>query len=180
MSRRICLPTLAVALAAGLSVLLGAARGQAEEIGCVTTKWMLLGANHRVCVEAFDDPKVPGVACHLSQARTGGIGGSLGLAEDPSRFSIACRQVGPITLPERLEAQEVVFSADTSLLFKETRVIRMLDRKRNTLVYLVFSTRLIEGSPMNSVSTVPIMPWTAAAAPAPVPGAPAAPAATPK
>jgi CreA protein len=132
---------------------------RAEDVGCVTTAWKLLGANHRVCVEAFDDPKVPGVACHLSQARTGGVSGSLGLAEDPSRFSIACRQVGPIALPEKLRENEEVFTADTSILFKETRVVRMFDRKRNTLVYLSYSTKMIEGSPMNAVSTVPIMPW---------------------
>jgi CreA protein len=130
---------------------------KAEEVGCVTTAWKMLGANHRVCVEAFDDPKVPGV--HLSQARTGGVSGSLGLAEDPSRFSIACRQVGPITLPDKLRENEEVFTADTSILFKETRVVRMFDRKRNTLVYLSYSTKMIEGSPMNAVSTVPIMPW---------------------
>ena len=117
------------------------------------------GANHRVCVEAFDDPKIPGVACHLSQARTGGVSGSLGLAEDPSRFSIACRQVGPITLPDKLKDNEEVFTADTSILFKETRVVRMFDRKRNTLVYLSYSTKMVDGSPMNAVSSVPIMPW---------------------
>ena len=131
----------------------------AEEIGCITTAWKLIGANHKICVDAFDDPKVPGVACHLSQARTGGIAGSLGLASDPSRFSIACRQVGPITLPAQLKENEIVFAEDTSILFKETRVVRMFDRKRNTLVYLVCSTKLIDGSPMNSISTVPIMPW---------------------
>jgi CreA protein len=140
-------------------ILLGAARSEAEEIGCVTTAWKLLGANHRVCVEAFDDPKVPGVACHLSQARSGGVSGSLGLAEDPSRFSVACRQVGPITLPKAVPDQEVVFDSDTSILFKETRVVRLFDRKRNTLAYLAYSTKLIEGSPMNALSTVPIMPW---------------------
>ena len=131
----------------------------AEEIGCATTTWKLIGANHRVCVEAFDDPKIPGVACHLSQARTGGVSGSLGLAEDPSRFSIACRQVGPITLPDKLKDNEEVFTADTSILFKETRVVRMFDRKRNTLVYLSYSTKMVDGSPMNAVSSVPIMPW---------------------
>ncbi|UEM23032.1 CreA family protein [Skermanella mucosa] len=139
--------------------LVAAAPAGAEEVGCVTTAWKLLGANHRVCVEAFDDPKVPGVACHLSQARTGGVSGSLGLAEDPSRFSIACRQVGPITMPDKLRDNEEVFTADTSILFKETRVVRMFDRKRNTLVYLSYSTKMVDGSPMNAVSTVPIMPW---------------------
>lgn len=131
----------------------------AEEVGCVTTAWKLLGANHKVCVEAFVDPKVPGIACHLSRAKTGGIKGSLGLAEDPSRFAIACRQVGPITLPREMEENEVVFDEDTSILFKETRVVRMFDEAHNTLVYLVYSTKLIDGSPMNSVSTVPVRPW---------------------
>jgi CreA protein len=135
------------------------APARAEDVGCVTTAWKMLGANHRVCVEAFDDPKIPGVACHLSQARTGGVSGSLGLAEDPSRFSIACRQVGPITLPDKLKDNEEVFTADTSILFKETRVVRMFDRKRNTLVYLSYSTKMVDGSPMNAVSSVPIMPW---------------------
>src|SRR5919107_907941 len=151
-------------LAAGValtlvSMLACAPSARAEEVGCVTTAWKLLGANHRVCVEAFDDPKVPGVACHLSQAKAGGVSGSLGLAEDPSRFSIACRQVGPITLPDKLKDNEEVFTADTSILFKETRVVRMFDRKRNTLVYLSYSTKMVDGSPMNAISTVPIMPW---------------------
>ena len=146
--------------AAGIALVLAcSAPVRAEDIGCVTTAWKMLGANHRVCVEAFDDPKVPGVACHLSQARTGGVSGSLGLAEDPSRFSIACRQVGPITLPDKLKDNEEVFTADTSVLFKETRVVRMFDRKRNTLVYLSYSTKMVYGSPMNAVSSVPIMPW---------------------
>jgi CreA protein len=149
------LKTLVTALA-GLAVGAGV---QAEEIGCMTTAWKLIGANHRVCVEAFDDPKVPGVACHISQARTGGISGSLGLAEDPSRFSIACRQVGPITLPAKLPKDEVVFSEDTSVLFKETRVVRLWDEKRQTLVYMAISRKLVEGAPFNSLSTVPVMPW---------------------
>lgn len=147
------------AVVGALVGLASAAPAAAEEVGCVTTAWKLLGANHRVCVEAFDYPKVPGVACHLSQARTGGVSGSLGLAEDPSRFSIACRQVGPINVPDRLRDNEEVFTADTSILFKETRVVRMFDRKRNTLVYLSYSTKMVDGSPMNAVSTVPIMPW---------------------
>lgn len=131
----------------------------AEQVGCTSTTFRLIGPNDKVCVQAFDDPKVPGVACHISQARTGGVKGAVGLAEDPSRFAIACRQVGPITLPAKLVPGEEVFSAHTSILFKETRVVRMFDAKRNTLVYVAISTKLIEGSPMNSISTVPIMPW---------------------
>jgi CreA protein len=131
----------------------------AEEIGCATTAWKLIGANHRVCVYAYDDPKISGVTCHVSQARTGGVTGSLGLAEDPSQFSIACRQIGPITLPARLPEDEVVFSEDTSIFFKETKVHRFLDAKRNVLVYMAISRKIIEGAPANSISTVPIQPW---------------------
>ncbi len=132
---------------------------KAEEIGCVTTTWKLIGANHQVCVQAFDDPKVKGVSCHISQAKTGGISGSLGLAEDPSRFSIACRQTGPIVFQADLKHQETTFSENTSIFFKSTRVIRMIDKKRNTLVYFAISRKIIEGAPVSSISTVPIMDW---------------------
>lgn len=131
----------------------------ADTIGCVTTAWKLIGANHKVCVEAFHDPKVPGVTCHVSQARTGGVSGSLGLAQDPSQFSLACRQTGPITLPAKLPKEEIVFTEDTSIFFKETRVVRMWDEANRTLVYLAISRKLIEGAPANSISTVPVMPW---------------------
>jgi CreA protein len=137
----------------------------AEEIGCSTTEWKLIGANHRVCVYAYDDPKIPGVTCHVSQARTGGIKGSFGLAEDPSQFSLACRQIGPITLPAKLSAREIVFSEDTSLLFKETQIHRLYDAKRKVLVYLGISRRIIAGAPSNAISTVPIQPWAGAKAP---------------
>ncbi len=136
-----------------------AAPVMAEEIGCVTTAWKLIGANHRVCVQAFDDPKVPGVTCHVSQARTGGLKGSFGMAEDPSEFSLACRQVGPISLPEKLPRDEVVFSADTSLIFKETMIHRTYDEKRKVLIYLAISRKVIEGAPVNAISTVPVQPW---------------------
>ena len=131
----------------------------AAEVGCVTTAWKLLGANHKICVDAFDDPKVPGVTCHISQARTGGIKGSLGLAEDPSQFSLACRQTGPITLPAKMPDSETVFSEGTSLFFKSTNITRLWDKQHNTLVYLAISRKIIEGSPANSISSVPVMPW---------------------
>lgn len=131
----------------------------AEEVGCVTTTWKMIGANHKVCVDAFDDPKVPGITCHISQARTGGISGGLGLAEDPSQFSLACRQTGPIALPAQLPKDETVFSEDTSFLFKATKIVRLWDAKHNTLVYLAISRKVIEGAPVNSISTVPVTPW---------------------
>ena len=131
----------------------------AEKIGCVTTEWKLVGANHQVCVESFADPKVPGVTCHVSQARTGGVAGSFGLAQDPSQFSLACRQTGPITLPDKLPKEATVFAEDTSVFFKETRVMRLWDEANRTLIYLAISRKLIDGAPANSISTVPIMPW---------------------
>jgi CreA protein len=151
--------SLLVLVFAGLSVA-AATSARAEDLSCLSTTFRLLGANDKVCVSVFDDPKVPGVACHISQARTGGVKGSLGLAEDPSRFAIACRQVGPITTDiNKLADQEEVYSDRTSIFFKHTHVYRVLDKKRNTLVYLALSDKIIEGSPQNSISTVPIMPW---------------------
>ena len=102
---------------------------------------------------------MPGVTCHVSQAKTGGVSGSFGLAQDPSQFSLACRQTGPIVLPEKLAKEAVVFSEDTSILFKETRVIRLWDEANRTLIYLAISRKLIDGAPANSISTVPVMPW---------------------
>jgi len=132
----------------------------ADEVGCVTTEWKLIGANHKICVDSFSDRQVPGVTCHVSQARTGGVSGSFGLAQDPSQFSLACRQTGPITLPTKRPKQQVVCAEDTSIMFKETRVIRMWDAANNTLVYLAISRKLIDGAPANSISTVPVMPWS--------------------
>lgn len=140
--------------------LLSSSVAGAEDITCISTTFHLLGANDKVCVSAFDDPKVPGVACHISQARTGGVKGSLGLAEDPSRFSISCRQVAPVTADiSKLPQDEKVFSQSTSLFFKHTHVYRTVDKTRNTLIYTAISDRMIEGSPQNALSTVPIMPW---------------------
>ena len=133
----------------------------AEELSCVTTSWKLIGANHRVCVYAFDDPKVPGVTCHISQAKAGGITGSLGLAEDPSQFSLACRQVGPMSIPKDLPKDEVVFSESTSILFKDTAVHRTMDSSRHVIIYLAISRKVIDGAPANAISTVPVMPWNA-------------------
>ncbi len=141
------------------SLLLAPLSANADTVGCVTTAWKLIGANHKICVDAFRDPRVSGVTCHVSQARTGGVSGSLGLAQDPSQFSLACRQTGPITLPGKLPKDEIVFTEDTSILFKETRILRMWDETNRTLVYLAISRKLIEGAPANSISTVPVMPW---------------------
>jgi CreA protein len=129
----------------------------AEPIGEVDTAFKLIGPDHKIVVDAYDDPKVAGVTCYVSRAKTGGISGALGLAEDKSEASIACRQVGPISFAGKpLELREEMFNERISLLFKHLRVVRMVDRKRNTLVYLTYSDRVIEGSPQNSVTAVPV------------------------
>ena len=133
---------------------------RADDLACVSTTFKLLSPNDKVCVSDFEDPKVPGVVCHISQARKGGWGQPLGLNEDPSNFSVACRQVGPITADiGKLAEGEEVFSEKTSIFFKATRIYRLTDPKHNTLVYLAISSKLINGSPANAISTVPIMPW---------------------
>ena len=118
----------------------------AEEIGSVTTTFKILGANHRIVIEAFDDPKVEGVSCFVSRARTGGISGSLGLAEDTSDASINCQQTGPIRFREELRDGEEVFSQRASIMFKRIQVVRFQDKARNALVYLTYSDKLIDGS----------------------------------
>jgi len=131
----------------------------AEEIGSVDTAFKMLGPNHKIVIEAFDDPNIRGVTCHLSRAKTGGLKGGLGIAEDKANASIACRQIGPIQLPKNLENGQKVFNKKTSLLFKSMQVVRFFDKKRNVLIYLVYSNKLIDGSPKNSISTVPIIHW---------------------
>ncbi len=142
-----------VLLAMGLG-LTGAAHG--EPVGEVDTAFKLIGPDHKVVVDAHDDPKVAGVTCYVSRAKTGGIQGGLGLAEDKAEASIACRQPGPISIPKPMARQEEVFTERMSLVFKKLRIVRMVDSRRNTLVYLTYSDRLIDGSPQNSVSAVPV------------------------
>lgn len=134
------------------------APAMAEEIGSVSTVFKLVGPNDKIVIEAFDDPKVEGVTCHLSRATKGGISGAIGVAEDTSDASIACRQVGPIRFLEEFGEGERVFKERTSVLFKTIQVVRFLDKKRNVLIYLVYSDKLVEGSPKNAISTVPIIP----------------------
>jgi CreA protein len=127
--------------------------------GQVSTRFRWLGPNDRIVVDGFDDPKVEGVACHISRAVTGGVKGGLGFAEDTSDASIACRQVGPIRIKGELRDGESVFDERRSLVFKQLHVVRFFDRQRNVLVYVSYSDRLIEGSPKNSISSVPVMGW---------------------
>jgi CreA protein len=138
-----------------------ASRPERGTTGSVDTKFRLLGPDDKIVVDGFDDPKVEGVACHISRAQTGGIKGALGVAEDTSDASIACRQIGPIRITGEIKDGERVFDERRSLIFKTLQVVRFFDRKRNVLVYVSYSGRVIEGSPKNSISTVPIMPWPA-------------------
>lgn len=135
----------------------------AEPIGEVSTRFKWMGPNDKIVVEAFDDPGVPGVTCYLSRAKTGGVSGAVGLAEDTSDASIACRQIGPIRLSEEVRSGRAdgdeVFKKRTSVLFKTMQVVRFYDKARNALVYLTYSDRVIEGSPKNSVTAVPVLPW---------------------
>ena len=145
---------------AALLLLAAMGTARADDIGCISTTFNLLSPNDKVCVSDFEDPEVPGVVCHISQARKGGWGQPLGLNEDPSNFSVSCRQVGPIDVDiSKLKNKEEVFTQRTSIFFEATRIYRLIDKKHNTLVYLAVSSKLVEGSPANSVSAVPIMPW---------------------
>ena len=139
-------------LVAGLVAL----AANAEVVGEVDTAFKLIGPDHKIVVDAYDDPKVAGVTCYVSRAKTGGVSGALGLAEDKAEASIACRQVGPVGIKEPLPKREEVYSERLSILFKRLRVVRMVDIKRNTLVYLTYSDLLIDGSPKNAITAVAV------------------------
>jgi CreA protein len=148
-------PLIACRLAALLLLAAGCSAG-AEPVGEVDTAFKLIGPDHKVVVEAYDDPRVGGVTCYVSRAKTGGIKGAFGLAEDKAEASIACRQVGPVTFAKPLPQQEEVFTERMSILFKKLRIVRMVDAKRNALVYLTYSDKLVDGSPQNSVTAVAV------------------------
>jgi len=137
-------------------------------VGSVDTEWKMVGTDHKIAVDAFDDPKVEGVACFVSRARVGGVSGSLGLAEDTSDLSVACRQVGPVKFLEPIENGERVFKERRSLLFKTLQIVRFYDPERRTLIYLGYTDRIVTGSPKNSVSAVPLESWEGKVAGTPV------------
>lgn len=149
-------PPLNIKFLTASALFLIASVARAESIGAVDTVFKFIGPDHKIVVDVFDDPKVAGVSCYMSRAKTGGISGALGLAEDKAEASVACRQVGPISFSGKIPQQEEVFSERASILFKKIRVVRMVDPKRNALVYLIYSDRLIEGSPQNSVTAVAV------------------------
>jgi len=127
-----------------------------------STVWKFLTPDDKLATYGIDDPVVEGVACHYTVPERGGVKGMLGVAEEVSDISIACRQIGPIAFKTRFEQGDVVYRESRSLIFKKMQIVRGCDVKRNVLVYLVYSDKLIDGSPKNSTSTVPIMPWGAA------------------
>lgn len=139
-----------------LSLGLIACSKPSEEIGSVDTAFKLFGANHKIVMDVFDDPMVSGISCYISRAKTGGISGSLGLAEDTSDASVACRQVSDISFKGPIPEQAEVFNESASILFKKIRIVRVVDPKRQTLVYLVYVDRMIDGSPQNSITAVPV------------------------
>jgi CreA protein len=143
-----------VSLATAASVLLLPC-AHSEEVGSVNTNFRVTGSD-RVVVEAYDDPLVQGVTCYVSRARTGGVKGTLGIAEDPTEASIACRQVGALSFTGPVKKQADVFSVSMSLIFKSLHVVRIVDAKRSTLVYMTYSDRVVSGSAKNSVSAVPV------------------------
>jgi CreA protein len=150
------LPSFAVALIT--LALPGLACAQAR-VGSVDTTFKLIGRNDRIVIDRYDDPRVDGVSCYMSRAETGGVSGSLGLATDPNRFSIACRATGPVTIRGgELPKNEVVFGEKMSAFFKEIRVTRLYDPEKRVIVYLVWSTISMGtgGAAFNSVTAVPL------------------------
>src|ERR1700712_5935620 len=124
-------------------------------IDSINTNFRWLGRDDKIIVERYDDPRVANVSCYLSRAETGGIKGGLGFAEDPSRFSIACRAVGPISVPPSMPKNEVIGFSQASLFFKAFQIHRSHDTEKKVLVYTVVSTKLINGSPFNNISVLP-------------------------
>jgi CreA protein len=151
---------LALALVAIL-VLAGAATAadQPDLLFKRSTVFKWLTPNDKLAVYGLDDPEVDGVACHFTVPERGGFKGWIGVAEEVSDISLACRQIGPIKFKQKFEQGEDVFRTRRSLFFKKMQIVRGCDVKRNVLVYMVYSDRIIEGSPKNSTSSVPIMPW---------------------
>ncbi|NDJ59001.1 protein CreA [Enterobacteriaceae bacterium 4M9] len=150
-------------LSAFFPLVLLAGPAVAEQVGSVDTVFKMFGPDHKIVVEAFDDPDVKNVTCYISRAKTGGIKGGLGLAEDTADAAISCQQVGPIELDAKIAAGkkegEVVFRKRTSLVFKKLQVVRFYDKQRHALIYLSYSDKVVDGSPKNALSAVPIMPW---------------------
>ena len=153
------LARIALALTLALAAATGAVAQEPDLIFKKSTVWRALTPDDKLAVYGIDDPVVEGVACHYTTPERGGISGTFGVAEEVSDISLSCRQVGPVKFKQKFGQGDVVFSERRSLIFKKMQIVRGCDAKRNTLVYMVYSDRPIEGSPKNSTSTVPLMPW---------------------
>ncbi|WP_201829694.1 CreA family protein [Microvirga zambiensis] len=153
------LARVALALTLTIGAVTGAAAQDPDLIFKKSTVWRALTPDDKLAVYGIDDPLVEGVACHYTTPERGGISGTFGVAEEVSDISLSCRQVGPVKFKQKFGQGDVVFSERRSLIFKKMQIVRGCDAKRNTLVYMVYSDRPIEGSPKNSTSTVPLMPW---------------------
>mgnify|MGYP001044448554 FL=1 len=163
MSLRCCL--LAVSAVLALSGAIAPAAAQEDLIFKKSTVWKMMTPDDKLAVYGVDDPIVEGVACHYTVPEKGGMSGMFGVAEEVSEVSLACRQIGPIKFKEKAEQGDVVFRERRSLIWKKMQIVRGCDAKRNVLVYLVYTDKLIDGSPQNSTSTVPLMPWGASGEP---------------
>ena len=153
------LARIALTLAVTMAAVTGASAQEPDLIFKKSTVWRALTPDDKLAVYGLDDPLVEGVACHYTTPERGGISGTFGVAEEVSDISLSCRQVGPVKFKQKFGQGDVVFSERRSLIFKKMQIVRGCDAKRNTLVYMVYSDRPIEGSPKNSTSTVPLMPW---------------------
>ena len=149
----------AIAAAALAAPVVARAADDPDLIFRKSTVFHWVSPNDKLATYAIDDPEVDGVACHFTVPEKGGFKGWIGVAEEVSDISLACRQIGPIHFKTKFAQGDDVFRKRRSLLFKKMQIVRGCDAKRNTLVYMVYSDKLIEGSPKNSTSTVPIMPW---------------------
>jgi CreA protein len=161
MSRSICFRVALAVIALTLAVPF-AARAADEDPDLIfrkSTVFHWVSPNDKLATYGIDDPVVEGVACHFTVPEKGGFKGWIGVAEEVSDISLACRQVGPVKFKAKFEQGDDVFRRRRSLFFKKMQIVRGCDAKRNTLVYMVYSDRIIEGSPKNSTSTVPLMPW---------------------
>ncbi|WP_230531797.1 CreA family protein [Microvirga roseola] len=159
------LSRIALALTVTLAAASGVAAQEPDLIFKKSTVWRALTPDDKLAIYGIDDPLVEGVACHYTTPERGGLSGTFGVAEEVSDISLACRQVGPVRFKQKFGQGDVVFSERRSLIFKKMQIVRGCDAKRNTLVYMVYSDRPIEGSPKNSTSTVPLMPWGTEAPP---------------
>lgn len=151
-----CFALVAISLLAGSTVY---AADDPDLIFRRSTVFKWISPNHKLATYGLDDPEVEGVACHFTVPEKGGFKGWLGVAEEVSDISLSCRQIGPIRFKGKMEQGDDMFRKRRSLIFKKMQIVRGCDAKRNVIVYMVYSDRLIEGSPKNSTSSVPIMPW---------------------